>query len=302
MKFEWRGKSADGSEVILKKFNLENLKPPQYFDAHWIAAHPDLVRVGLVVDVETTGLSPEQNLVIEVGIRQFQFNRETGEVLSVGNSYCEFNDPNEPLSPEIIELTGITDADVKGKKIDWDHVEKLFANSHVVIAHNAAFDRPFFDRSVPSSRKKIWACSLNQVNWEKKGYRIRKLEILGIFHGFFHEAHRALSDVDSLLYLISLKDALIGLPYLKELLEQAKRATVKVIAAQAPFEMKDLLKSRRYRWDTKNRYWWIEVDAELLEPEKKWLESEIYKGLFRGNTIEIPAMDHFKGSQIADES
>jgi DNA polymerase-3 subunit epsilon len=297
MAFQWIGKSTDGKTVTLQKLESEHFKAPAYFNLEWESAHADLVRIGCVVDVETTGLQHKNDKIIELAIRQFKFNRATGEVLRFGDTYSEMQDPGVPISAEIQELTGITDAMVKGKKIDWARAHALFEQSQMIIAHNASFDRPFLDQSLPVSSAKVWACSLKQVDWNDKGFPSQKLEILGIYHGFFNDSHRALNDVDSLLYLLSLTDAHTQKPYFLELMENARKPTVHVVAAQSPFESKDHLRNRKYSWDANEKYWAKFVQKEELPAEIKWLEEVVYRGAFRGRSAEIQPVDHFKAKK-----
>ena len=139
---------------------------------------------------------------------------------------------------------------------------------------------------------------MKQIDWAKKGYPSQKLEILGIYHGFFNDSHRAQSDVDSLLYLLSLEDphdeASDKKPYFFELMNNARKPTVHVIAAQAPFESKDFLRNRQYRWDPQEKYWAKSIQKEELTDELAWLEAVVYRGSFRGRTTEIQPIDHFK--------
>ena len=78
---------------------------------------------------------------------------------------------------------------------------KLISNSHLVVAHNSYFDRPFLekylDKHIP------WACSFNDIDWFERGFINSKLELLCIWHGFYFESHRAMSDVDALINLVS---------------------------------------------------------------------------------------------------
>ena len=286
MSFNWIGKSADGKTVLLNRLENHHFK---FSDC----SNSDLVRYGSVVDVETTGLNQATDQVIEIGVRQFKFNRESGELLFLGTSYSAFQDPGVPLSEEVMSITGITDEMLKGQKIDWAKVDELLNSSSIIIAHNASFDRPFIDSKSSVSSKKIWGCSLRQVDWMEKGFTSQKLDILSIYHGFFNYAHRALSDSDSLLYLLSMRNK-NGTPYLQELLNQARKVTIQMIASQAPFESKDQLRLRNYRWDAQNKYWAKEIEKEQLADELKWLEEVVYHGPFKGRHLEIQPVDHFK--------
>ena len=293
--FQWIGKTTDGETVVLKRLKQEHFRFPQYFDAAWRDQNSDLIRTGAVVDVETSGLNAEQSQIIEIGLRLFSFNRQTGEVLELLDGYSAFQDPGHPLSDEIIRLTGITDEMVKNQSIDWGKVDTLLSSAQILIAHNAGFDRPFVDRLSEVSRSKIWGCSFKQVNWSSKGFTSQKLDVLSIYHGFFTDAHRALNDSDALLHLLSFSDAEQNFPYLRELLHNARKVTIQMLAIGAPFESKDLLKAQGYRWDNGNRYWWKEVDQTELLDETSWLEKNVYMGAFRGKMVEIAPTDHFKG-------
>jgi DNA polymerase-3 subunit epsilon len=293
MAFRWLGKSADGNSVTLKKLESCPIQTPAYATADWIKQNADIVRLGSVLDVETTGLNQADDTVIEVGLRQFLFNKNTGEVLSLGKSYNAFQDPGKPLSKEISDLTGITDEMLAGQKIDWTQVNGLIEESSVVIAHNARFDRPFIDRKSKSSTEKIWACSFKQVDWSAKGFTSSKLELLNIYHGFFTDSHRAINDVDALLYLISLPEE-SGKPYLYELLQNAKRPMTQVIASSAPFESKEHLKGRGYNWDNTNRFWAKIIFQDQVKSEMTWLEDVVYSGPFGGLTRDIALVDGFK--------
>ena len=99
----WIGMSEDGNRVELSRFDGDFALAPQPDD-------PDHLRTGVVVDVEATGLDIESDTVIEFAGRPFQFDRLTGEVVEVGPVVSCLHDPGVPLSPEIVRLTGITDA------------------------------------------------------------------------------------------------------------------------------------------------------------------------------------------------
>ena len=61
-----------------------------------------------VIDVETTGLDPAVDRVIEIGIIRF----EAGEVVE---TYGELISPGCPVPPEVTKITGIKEEDLEGK-------------------------------------------------------------------------------------------------------------------------------------------------------------------------------------------
>ena len=100
-----------------------------------------------VVDLETTGLSPRTDKIIEIGAVKIK-NRK------ITDRYSTFIDPQEKLSDEIVELTNITDKMLEGQRtIDVVLPEFMdFVGDAVLVAHNASFDTGFVrpQRSSPA--------------------------------------------------------------------------------------------------------------------------------------------------------
>jgi hypothetical protein len=61
--------------------------------------------------------------------------------------------------------------------------------------------------------------------------------------------------------------------------KSAENARTIVKAFGSPFETKDKLKARGYRWDAEARVWYTAVkSAEALEAEAEWLKAQVYGG------------------------
>ena len=73
-----------------------------------------------------------------------------------------------------------------------------------------------------------------------------------------------------------------GLPALAVLLDAARKPTVRVWAEQSPFELKDSLKKRGYRWndgsDGRPKSWYVDVCETAIDGELAFLKAEIYLG------------------------
>ena len=89
-------------------------------------------------DLETTGLSAQNDVIIEIGAVIFR----NGEVV---DTFQTFAAPHRPLEPKIIELTGITDAMLKGALELSEVLPKFleFCGDRPLVAHNADFDVGF---------------------------------------------------------------------------------------------------------------------------------------------------------------
>ena len=129
------------------------------------------LRRALYVDCETTGLSFEHDQAIELAMLPFTYapgDGRIGEVLH-HEAQVHLHDPARPLDALITALTGLTDEDLRGRRIDAEAATALIARSDLIIAHNARFDRPFFERALPATRALPWGCSMRDVAWTAHG-------------------------------------------------------------------------------------------------------------------------------------
>ena len=280
--------SNDGETIEVRRFHGDI---PIFPDEN----SGEVVRASYV-DLETTGLDPSIHKIIEIGILTFDFDSKTGKILKLISEYCSFHDPGVPIPPEITKLTGISDEMVKNQKISWDKVYSIFSEASIILAHNAIFDRGFLDPIVDISKKKIWGCSMSQVPWRREGCACASLPHLCMEHGFFFTPHRALTDVKAAVHLLGFTSDLTGLPYLESLYRAALEPEVLVRAFGAPFETKDLLKERRFRWNTEMRVWEKRTDLEEAAELKIWMRQAVYAGLenIPAKFFEVPPEDRFK--------
>ena len=245
------------------------------------------------LDLETTGLNKDSCKIIEFAGKVTAIDKDSGELLGIVDEYESFNDPEESLEPEIVRITGITDEIVAGHSIDWESVSRVLNNADIIVAHNASFDRSFMDRYLPLSQDKVWVCSVGDINWPERGFGARGQEILCIWHGFYYESHRAMYDVDALIHLVTHNTEGSDNAVL-ELIENAAKPTYKIAAVSSPFETKDILRARKYRWDPANRYWWKNILFEDIDSEKDWMADNVYNGHFKGKVDEISLIDKHK--------
>ena len=241
----------------------------------------------LILDTETTGLDARQEQIIELAMLSVLVDRTTGVPVGEAVVFESFEDPGHPIPKEITEITGITDEMVRGQRIDDAQVAALVDQADVILAHNAGFDRPFVEARLPVFAHKAWNCSFAGIDWKKEGSGSAKLEFLASERGWFYDAHRALVDCHALLQVLASPLA-SGQSGLACLLEGAAHPRYKLRATGAPFDAKDALKSRGYRWDTEARVWWTSLRGEeALQLETQWLKAQVYNG--RSARVQIEA-------------
>lgn len=237
------------------------------------------LRLGLMVDVETTGLDYRRDEIIELAMTPITYGLD-GRVYIVGDSFQKLREPSTPITPEITAITGITNEMVAGHSIDPAEVAAFAAPASLIVAHNAAFDRRFLERFSDVFTTKPWACSLSQIDWLAEGFEGSKLAYLAQAAGFFYDKHRAMHDCLATVELLARPLPRSGTTGLSRLLESARAVTWRIWAENSPFEFKDHLKARGYRWNgdpgAQPRAWFIDVPEQKLEAEVQFLQAEIY--------------------------
>jgi len=256
-----------------------------------------------VLDVETTGMNHQTDKIIELGIVTGQLSLSTGRLVRLDGVYSFYEDPGRPIPPEITEITGITDEMVSGQKIDDAMLARIIPPDALYIAHNASFDRPFFEKRIIEGGHDAlqhvlnapWACSISDIDWYGMGYKSRSLEILLLAHGFFYTAHRASIDTLATAWLLHRNTVAQ-----ESLWAAAKSESYIVRALNSPFECKDALKSRGYTWNDgsgpNKKHWWIKVKAADLEAEKDFLNGLYHRGGSQAEIIKQTARTRYKAS------
>lgn len=244
----------------------------------------------LVLDTETTGLSHQADKIIELAMLLVQVDPVQGRPWGPVELFEGFEDPGMPIPAVAREVTGISDEMVRGHRLDDAQVQAMVARADLVVAHNAGFDRPFVEARFPGFARKAWACSLADIDWKAAGADSARLGALAQDQGWFYDAHRAQVDCHALLQVLARpvgKDPDTGLV---RLIAAAAAPSFKLRATGAPFESKDALKQRGYRWDAEARVWFCTLpDAERLEAELAWLQAEVYGR--RSARVDIETLD-----------
>lgn len=259
--------------VMLEKFSA----PTVYRE---LDVPEDRLTLGVVLDTETTGKNAATDFIIELGMVFFEYDPETGVVYRIVEVFDELQDPGVPIPPEASAVNGITDDMVRGKAIDGQRVADLVSFVSIVIAHNAAYDRQLCERTWPVFAKLPWACSFRQVPWQDEGIGSGKLDYIAYRRGFHYAAHRAEEDCRVLLHVLQHPLADTGASTLKALLDASNKAEMRVWATGAPFDVKDALSGRGYRWsDGSNgmeKAWNCTVSEDNLDAELAWLKANAF--------------------------
>ena len=189
------------------------------------------------------------------------YSPSLGKITEIIEITSQLECPKQTISELITSITGISNEMVAGKRIDDAHVARILNSSNVLIAHNAQFDRAFFDIRFPEMANKVWACSVKDVDWRTHGFESAKLEYLLLKNGYFYDGHRAATDCLAMVQLFASVPS--ALP---ELVANTEKSSFKIIAKGVAYEDREVVKKRGYRWDAANRYWWTIVsDDDYVE-------------------------------------
>jgi DNA polymerase-3 subunit epsilon len=115
--------------------------------------------------------------------------------------------------------------------------------------------------------------------------------------GFFYERHRAVHDCMAAIELLARTHPRSGRTGLAQLLERARTPSFRIWAENSPYDLKDVLKARSYRWNGEGtaapRAWYIDVAADARDSEVALSKAEIYRGYIDLLVRRIDAYDRF---------
>jgi DNA polymerase III subunit epsilon len=151
----------------------------------------------VVIDFETTGLSPRQ------GARAIEVAAVRLEEGCIVDRFQHLMNPGVRIPPFIQGLTGISNAMVRSAPHPGDVMAGLaeFIGDAPLIAHNAGFDCQFLDAElarIDRTRRQEFLCSLLVSRRIYPEAPSHKLGVLAEFIGlhFSGRAHRALADAE----------------------------------------------------------------------------------------------------------
>ena len=78
----------------------------------------------------------------------------------------------------------------------------------------------------------------------------------------------------------------------------SQKERLQVFAYGSPFEAKDMLKARGYRWndgtDGRPKSWWVEIEKAVYEEELSFLQQEIYRSEAEPIVRRLTAYDRYR--------
>lgn len=147
----------------------------------------------IAFDVETTGLNPMENEIIEIGALRVRDGK-------VAERFMEFIHPTAPISAAITNLTGITNEMVAGARPRCEVVSDFldFCEDDILIGHNVSFDYSFMKCSAAADGLPFEKLGIDTLKIAKKVHSDLDSKSLGSLCAYYNienrSAHRAYHD------------------------------------------------------------------------------------------------------------
>lgn len=209
----------------------------------------------IAFDVETTGLNPLENEIIEIGALKVRDGK-------VAERFMEFIKPTASISPAITSLTGITNEMVAAARPRYSVIADFldFCEEDVLIGHNISFDYSFMKCSAAADGLSFEKMGIDTLKIAQKVLKELNSKSLGSLCEYYHienkSAHRAYHDAlataklyQTLAHYFEDKDPKLFKPVqLTYKLKKPQPATAKQIAL-----LENLIRKRRasIKWDPK---------------------------------------------------
>lgn len=227
------------------------------------------------VDTETTGLSPQDDRITEIGAVIWDVAAATPV-----SFFHRFIKQDKPLKAEIVELTGLTDELLEKygqpEELVLKEFQEFIGGAEFLVAQNAPFDRGMLDAAylrnglfIPD---KSWVDTAKDVPYPPR-MKNRNLVGLAAEHGFLNPfPHRAVTDVLTMLTIMSKYD-------IKIILENALEPKI-LLWAKTTYAEKDLAKAAGFYWNSQRKMWFKSIF-------KRDLEEEVNKCRIQGFEVEV---------------
>lgn len=151
------------------------------------------------IDLETTGLNPKEDRIIEIAAVKIRNGLET-------ESFCTLLNPKREIPEHVIKLTGIQQKEVENQPVFRDIQDELydFLGQDILLGHSILFDYAFLKRAFVNNGKiftkgidtfeRMGIDTLKMARQKLPELESRSLTALCEYYRIPLTAHRALND------------------------------------------------------------------------------------------------------------
>lgn len=146
----------------------------------------------VAIDLETTGLDPKTDSIIEIGAVKIEDGVET-------DAYAAFVRPARQIPERIMELTGIGMEDVRNAPQPEEVIPELlsFIGELPILGHRVLFDYSFLKRAAVNQKLSFEKTGIDTLRIARRylpQLESRSLASLCAYYEIAHQAHRAQAD------------------------------------------------------------------------------------------------------------
>uniref|UniRef100_UPI004055C62E 3'-5' exonuclease n=1 Tax=Acetatifactor sp. TaxID=1872090 RepID=UPI004055C62E len=154
-----------------------------------------MINTYISIDLETTGLNPKEDRIIEIGAVKVV----EGQAV---DTFSTLINPGRKLEERITELTGITDDDLTDAPFIEEIFPKLelFLENLPILGHSILFDFSFLKKAAVNCNRNFEKEAIDTLKIARKylaQLEHRNLDYLCEYYQIPHKAHRALQDAEA---------------------------------------------------------------------------------------------------------
>lgn len=215
-----------------------------------------MIETALILDTETTGTSPDNDHVIEVGVVIFSLVHATPVECQSWLVRADGNPAEHVNGIPSAVLADVANGHAYRRETSWSRLETFVRSCDVIVAHNAAFDASF----IPSSLRLLrpWVCTMSDFTWPATSSGRSLLALAAAHRVPIGVAHRAPDDALLIARLLEHVASIGG--DLQTMFAQAMRPKVKVLAVVS-YDDREKAKTAGFAWDSGARRWWMMMPA-----------------------------------------
>tara|TARA_R110001592_G_scaffold112965_1_gene311581 strand:- start:3658 stop:4374 length:717 start_codon:yes stop_codon:yes gene_type:complete len=141
-----------------------------------------------IVDSETNGIHVDACDIIELGALKVRYSPSAQRLTSIDDMLSCYEAPPNPISDEVIEITGISNEMLTGRMFNNAEVEQWFAEPGAILCNSKKYEQAFIEKRFPALCGREWLCLQEDIPWTNFGYRRISLSALLVEYGW-HLCH-----------------------------------------------------------------------------------------------------------------